>query len=127
MSSPQAVGLRSRRSDRQLLEAAVQSQRGIQVLGPRIVTANGVCCDERQGGVVLRQIQNCSIVPVKYLIDNDNNCDANNFHGILAACSAVDDGLGSVLQMSITSQRISIFGVGGNPRVSVLEIITDFV
>ena len=127
MSSPQAVGLRSRRSDRQLLEAAVQSQRGAQVLGPRIVTANGVCCDERQGGVLLRQIQNCSIVPVKYLIDNDNNCTADNFHGILAACSAVDDGLGSVLQMSITSQRISILGVGGNPRVSVLEIITDFI
>lgn len=127
MASPQAVGLRNIRSFRQLQEGVITSQKGVSVLPPRIVTANGVALDQRlrPDGVAFRQIQNCGTVPVKYLIDNENNCTAENFHGILAACTAVDDGLGSVLQFSITADRVSILGVGGNPRVAILEAVVD--
>ena len=122
IESPQAVGLRTKRSERSLLEGFITSQKGTVVLPPNIVIANGVCVTKRQG-VAFRQIQNCGTTVVKYLIDNANLCTALNFHGILAAGSAVDDGLGSILQFNINGDRISILGVGGDPRVCVLEAI----
>ncbi len=120
--SPQAVGLRSVRSSRSLLEGFITSQKGTSIKGPRLVTAAGVVADKATG-VAFRQIQNCGIVPVKYLIDNNALCTANNFHGVLAAGSAVDDGLGSVLQFNITGDRISVFVDSGAVRVCVLECI----
>ena len=125
--SPQAVGLRTKRSARQLIEAAVSSGRGNEVLGPNIVVANGVACPKRNSGVVLRQLQNCGSTVVKYLIDNNKLCDANNFHGILAGGAAADDGLGSVWSFNGSADRISIYATTGAPRVAVLEIIVDEV
>jgi len=74
--------------------------------------------------MAFRVIQNCGTVPVKFLVDNVNNATALNFHGVLAACTAIDDGTGSVQSFGITGDRVSIFGVGGNPRVCIFEGIS---
>jgi hypothetical protein len=117
--TPQAA-VPERRSRESLLLAAVTTQPGVKILGPRLVTANGPALAETVYAA-FRQLQNCGIVPVKYLVSATGDCDANTFHGILAACSTVDDGLGSVAQFGITGDRVTIFGVGGNPRVAVFE------
>lgn len=122
LESPQAVGIRNVRSGHQLLRDAITSQRGTTVLGPNIVTAAGQVFS-RKRGVAWREMQNCGIVPVKYLIDNNADCTANNFHGILAAGTAVDDGLGSIRQFNITGDRVTVFVDSGNLRVCTLEVV----
>jgi len=109
-----------RRSALQLLEAAVQSQPELVVLPPLLLTANGQALEARTGSA-FRILQNCGTVPVKFLVDPENSPTADTFHGILAACSAVDDGLGSIVNFSQIPRRVSILGVGGNPRVCVWE------
>lgn len=117
--TPQAA-IMERRSSTSLRLAAVATQPGVKVKGPNLVTANGEVL-AKTVFAAFRQIQNCGTVPVKYLVSNTGDCDANTFHGILAACSAIDDGLGSVAQFGVTGDRVTIFGVGGNPRVAVFE------
>lgn len=118
--SPQAK-LPTRRDAHTLLLDAVSTQKGVVVLPPRIVAANGTALEKKNRRMAFRTIQNCGIVPVKFLVDNVNDATALNFHGILAACSAEDDGLGSVQPFGITGDRVSILGVGGNPRVCIYE------
>ena len=103
--------------------AAVQAA----VLPPRLVTANGVALAFRQG-IVQRFIQNCGTVPVKFLISKDpaDLATTDMFHGILAACTSVDDGLGSVLDFSKVVGQISIFGDGGAPRVCTYQAVEPF-
>lgn len=113
--SPQAQ-LPTKRSNRQLAEALVYPSLGSGVAGPNLITANGVAL-LKQSKTLFRQIQNCGTVPVKYLVDNDNLATDLNFHGILAACTAVDDGLGSIIDFSKVTDRVSIIGVGGTARV----------
>lgn len=126
MPYPQAVGLRSVRSDRQLMEAMVGSGRGNEVFPPRIVEANGAVFQQKPEGVIMRQIQNCGTLPVKFLIDNNADCTKDNFHGILAGGSVVDDGLGSIMNFNATPDRISIFCTG-TPRLATLEVGIDAV
>lgn len=126
MANPQAVGIASVRSDRQILEAFVGQGRGNEVSPPRIVEANGMVFQQRQNGVIQRQIQNCGTLPVKFLLDNNSDCTKDNFHGILAGGSVVDDGLGSVQNFNNTGDRVSIFCTG-TPRVCVLEVTVDIV
>lgn len=115
-SSPQSKVLNGIRSTRVLLEAQVSTQNGVVLQPPRIVTANGEALP-RAPKAAFRIIQNCGIVPVKYLCDPENSCTADMFHGILAPGNAVDDGLGSLINFTITGERVTILGVGGNPRV----------
>lgn len=98
------------------MEALVNPSIASGVAGPNLIVANGVAL-LKQSKTLFRQIQNCGTVPVKYLVDNDNLCTDQNFHGILAACTAQDDGLGSIINFSKVMDRVTILGVGGNPRV----------
>ena len=84
-----------------------------------IVTQNGEVFNDTEG-VCLRFMQNCGTVPVKYLISNEDAA-ADKFHGIIAGGSVVDDGLGSIVDLSRFKGRVSIFGVGGNPRVATFR------
>jgi hypothetical protein len=115
--SPQSKIVSRIRTNHKLLEAAVQTQPDVKVLSPGLIITNGEALPNNQKAA-FRQIQNCGTVAVKYLIDNENNCTEQNFHGILAGGNAVDDGLGSVANFNITSRRVSIYAVGGvAPRV----------
>lgn len=120
IESPQAI-VRSVRSTKQLLKDNITSQTGTTTKGPRLVTAAGPVF-EKARGITWREMQNCGIVPVKYLVDNNADCSANNFHGILAAGNAVDDGLGSVRQFNITGDRVTVFVDSGAVRVCTFEI-----
>ena len=122
IESPQSSSVRYVRSGHQLLRDALVSQKGVSIKGPRLVTAAGEVF-KKQNGVSWREMQNCGIVPVKYLIDNNADCTSLNLHGILAAGNAVDDGLGSIRQFNITGDRVTIFVDSGSPRVSTLEVI----
>ncbi len=120
--SPQAK-LPTRLSDRDLLKRITQPLQSSAVQGPNLIEANGVALLPAKG-TLCRQLQNCGTVPVKYLIDNQNDCTAANFHGILAACTATDDGLGSIVDFSKVTDRVTILGVGGTPRVCSLVIFS---
>lgn len=125
MSSPQAVGLFSKRSVRHIQEAAVTSQRGATLNGKILVNANGEVFAQVKPplGVAYRQIQNRGTTAVKFLLDNVNDCSEENFSGILAGGSALDDGLGSVMTWGITPHRITIYGVGATtPNVCAIEV-----
>ena len=117
-NTPQAA-VQERRDSFSLLRAAVTTQPGTVVKGPRIVTANGEALPKVRYAA-FRQLQNCGILPVKYLVADTGDCSADNFHGILAACTAVDDGLGSVVQFGITGERVTLFSTGAI-RVAVFE------
>lgn len=123
MASPQATGIPNRPSARHLVERLSTTMQSTGVLGPNIVVANGQALPE-QKKTLFRQIQNCGTVPVKYLISNTEDCTALNFHGVLAACTAEDDGLGSILNLSKVSERVTILGVGGTPRVCTFVGVT---
>jgi len=115
-TSPQAA-LPSKKSDRQLLETLSSPQASAGVLPHKIVIADGEALP-RQVGTCFRQIQNCGTVPVKYYVSNTVDCSAEVFHGILAACTTVDDGTGGAANFDRTTHRVTILGVGGNPRVA---------
>lgn len=116
-NSPQA-GLPTRRSVYQILDALGSPQQSTGILPPNIISANGIAL-EKQNGTHFRVVQNCGTVPVKFLIDNENNCTADMFHGVLAACASQDDGTGGIINFDKVSDRISVLGVGGTPRVCV--------
>jgi len=67
-------------------------------------------------------IQNCGVAPIKYAF----NTSASDvvFHGVLAACGTVDDGLGSLV--SITDEAsivsISIYGAAAH-RAAISKFI----
>ncbi len=114
-NSPQA-GLPSKPSAYQLLERITSPQTSTGVMGPALIVANGECLS-RQNGTMFRVVQNCGTVPVKFLIDNANDCTADNFHGVLNACVSQDDGTGGIINFNSVTDRVSILGVGGTPRV----------
>ena len=119
--SPQAA-VSTRRDKMSLLRAAVATQPEIAVLGPNIITGNNQAVEAlaERPYCAFRQLQNCGTTAVKYLVSKEGNCSANSFHGILAACVATDDGLGSVQQFGVTGDRVTIFSTGAF-RVAVFE------
>lgn len=117
--TPQAA-IPTRRDNHSLLRAAVTTQPEVKILGPRIVVGNGEVFS-RKPFCAFRQLQNCGTNAVKYLVSNTGDCNEENFHGILAACSAVDDGLGSVQMFGITGERVTLFSASGTHRVAVFE------
>lgn len=121
--SPQAK-LPTRATERQLLQRITQPLVSTGVLGPIISSADGEILPA-QKATVFRVLQNCGTIAVKYLVDNDNLCTDANFHGVLAACSVQDDGLGSIIDFSKVTDRISIKGVGATtPRVCAFVGVT---
>ena len=120
MESPQAI-LPTRRDSYSLQLDSMTTQRGIVVLPPRIVEADGIALNKVSRRMAFRSIQNIGTVAVKFLDDNNELATANNFHGILAAGTATDDGLGSLQSFAISGNQISIIGVGGVPRVCIYE------
>ena len=121
LTSPQA-NVPDRRDSFRLLQDQIMTQKGVVVFPPALITANGTALAQRPK-MAFRFIQNCGTVPVKFLVSNNvsESPTASVFHGVLAACSAEDDGLGSVQSFGITGDRVAILGVGGNPRVCVFE------
>lgn len=121
--SPQAK-LPTRATERQLLQRITQPLVSTGILGPRLIEADGEALPQ-QKATVFRVLQNCGTVPVKYLVDNNSNCTDANFHGVLAACTAQDDGLGSIIDFSKVTDRITIKGVGSTtPRVCTFVGVT---
>ena len=119
--SPQAKVPSGQRSNHDLLLAQVSTQPNVRVQPPLIVEADGEVFPKRRH-VAFRLIQNCGLTAVKFLVDDVNDCTEENFHGILAAGSAVDDGLGSVYSFPIVGSRITVFGVaGGAIKVALFE------
>ena len=120
-ASPQAA-VPDRRDSFSLLQGQVMTQSGVVVFPPSLITANGTALQKRNK-MAFRVIQNCGTVPVKFLVSNTEGevPTADMFHGILAACTAIDDGTGSLQSFGITGDRVAILGVGGNPRVCVFQ------
>ncbi len=117
-NTPQAA-VQERRDSFSLLRAAVATQPGTVVKGPRLLIENGEALPKVRYAA-FRQLQNCGTLPIKYLVSDVGLCSADNFHGIMAACTAIDDGLGSVVQFGITGERVTIFSTGA-VRVAVFE------
>ena len=124
--TPQALVTERRSWGQRMAAPAIQQK--LTAMPPKIVTANGEAAPMREG-VAKRFLHNLGTNAVKYLIDTTPNtdatvvppnCAADNFHDVLAGGSVVDDGLGSLVEFPVKS-RISILGVGGNPRVAVIE------
>ncbi len=63
-------------------------------------------------------LQNCGITNIKWSIDSTSQTDS--FHGVMAACSVADDGLGGILTLPALSgkNRISLFSDGASKRVA---------
>lgn len=109
--------------DRQQLTESLVYANSLIVDGPQLVLANGIALEQRNG-TMIRTLQNCGTVPVKWKIDEDNNPTADSFHGVLAACTAVDDGTSPILDLSAIDGVVRILGVGGNPRVATFQAFT---
>lgn len=117
MSYPQA-NVPSRRGPGSFLQNAVDA-RNLDVRQPTIKTsADGIAVTvfEDEVGVAIRAMQNCCAFPVKYAINQ--TVTANSFHGILAACSATDDGLGSYVDLSKFRGYVSVLATGGALRLA---------
>jgi hypothetical protein len=115
-NSPQA-GLPNKRSDRQLLEALSTPLVSTGILPVNLIVVAGEALP-KQNGTAFRVLQNCGTVPVKFLIDNENNCTRDNFHGILSAGVAQDDGMGGIINFDKVGDRITVFVDSGSVRVA---------
>lgn len=72
-----------------------------------------------------RFLQNCGITALKYKIIRSNisqdKVSTNDFHGVLAACAAQDDGLGSQIDLSNIRGSISVMVDSGTIRCCVMQ------
>lgn len=110
----------SRRSVSSLLRDTLIAQK-LNVAAPRLVTGLANVVTEvftAKQGVAFRMIQNCGTTAVKVAVNTD--VDATSFHFVLAACSAQDDGLGSVQDLSRFEGRVTITSTGAY-RVCTFE------
>ena len=104
--SPQAI-LPTFTTFDQNIRGMVRAQ-NLDVRPPNILTAAGAeQAFANDNDVALRVLQNCGTVPVYVCIGD--TASAVNFHYILAACSATDDGLGSVMDCSKYKGAVSIY------------------
>lgn len=85
-----------------------------------IAELSGVVNGNRR--LVAMFIQNVGIVPIKYAFDQ-GDCNANNFHGVLAGGVADDDGLGSVLVVDKFQpiKDLYVYSTSAGGRVTVLK------
>jgi Zn-dependent alcohol dehydrogenase len=99
-----------------------------EVSAPRVLTvSNGVVnvfsnnASRTDGRTIVRTIQNTGTNALFYCIGN-TNVTATNYHGILAAGSAMRDGLGSIGSFHATSTPIYIRSVTNWTEVAVVEL-----
>lgn len=71
--------------------------------------------------VLFRQVQNMGTVPVMYAI-NSTNVLTNSLHGVIAAGTAIRDGLGGRVDLSAFPYPISFRTASGNADIAVIEV-----
>lgn len=89
-------------------------------------TSNAVAftATESSGGIEnkrIRVLQNVGTVPVLYRLGG--TAAADNYHGVLAPCTAARDGLGSVVDLSAWRGSVSIAVESGTGEVAAIEIV----
>lgn len=91
-----------------------------------VVTAAGIALDyDRRKRYLIRSLQNIGDVAVMWNIDQDNNPEEESCHGILAAGTAVNDGLGGQVDLSRVRGKVRVKGVaGGAIRVAAFQVST---
>lgn len=92
--------------------------KNVVVQPTKLVVADGQAIPETLNGS-LKFLQNCAVAPLLYKIGSAPLSN-DDFHGILAGCSAQDDGLGSVVNLSAFQQSIWVKAQTGTPRVCVI-------
>jgi len=122
--TPQSTVPNGRRSERQAIDAIAYIPGDLIVLPPHIIAGVGgtaLIALERCTGAAFRVIQNLGTAAVYWLVGNSETADnITNFHGVLAAGNAVDDGLGSVQTFTAVRERVTIFSTG-TIRVATFE------
>lgn len=109
--SPQAI-LPVFRTWDELMKNQLVAQH-LDVLPPNIKTGTGAeDAFPVEEGVAMRFMQNCGLEPVKVCIGDTATADV--FHFILAGCSAVDDGLGSIVDVSKYKGKVSIYSAAAH-------------
>lgn len=103
-----------------MAQAGKSAQVGL-VHPPQLVVANGEALP-RGVGDRIRIIQNVGTLPVKVLISDSELASDNIFHYVLGAGPAADDGYGAGFDFSAIPDRVSVYGVGGDPRVIVTRV-----
>lgn len=106
----------------------------VNPLGPSLVAAHQIVAADNAASEIYNrdsvstdarhrkiQIQNCGTTPIKYMLNN--TCSADVFHGVLAAGTAEDDGLGGILNLNLDRgiRIISLFH-GAAYRAAVLKM-----
>lgn len=88
------------------------------------LTAGGAAleCFPKANKDFVRIIQNCGTNAVKLLYADSGHASASQFHQILRAGSAQDDGNGGVVQVICSSRVTAIGGDGGAVRLAVTRI-----
>lgn len=122
-ATPQAQ-IKSFRAPGAFLKGAIDA-RDLDVREPNIVEANdgvSTLVFEDEPHVGIRYLQNCCAFPVKYAINQPVTADS--FHGILAACDATDDGLGSPVDLTRFRGAIYAMATGGAMRVATVIAYT---
>ena len=108
------------RTKTSLLQDAVDSL-SLVIDPPHIVTAAGVALVDHPS-LVLRMLQNVGTTVVLVQIDETANPTALAYHFSLAAGTAVDDGLGGVIDLSLIRGTVRVAGVGqGVLRVATFQ------
>lgn len=91
----------------QNIRSLIRAQ-NLDVRPPNLLTASGAeTAFPDSDAIAFRVLQNCGTNAVYVCIGD--TASANNFHYILAACSAQDDGLGSVMDCSKYKGAVSIY------------------
>lgn len=91
------------------------------VLPFKLMTANGEALKSNRLNDAVCYIHNLGTNAIKYLIDDANDANADNFHDVIAAGAAVDDGTGGQVEI-LVKNRVTIYGADGNaPRASVIR------
>lgn len=120
MESPQSIVPVTRTTD-QYIRAQVLAQK-LVVAPARIVTVASTANTpilEAKNGVAKRSLHNVGTTVVVWKVGGVPTVD--DYHGVLAAGSAANDGLGSLQDLSDFKGDIYIISLTGAPRVCVFE------
>lgn len=94
---------------------------GYTNIGTSAITLFSTNASRSAGRVLMREVRNMGTVPVMYAINN-TNVATNSLHGVLAAGTAIRDGLGGVRDFSAVPFPITFRTATGNADVSILEV-----
>lgn len=94
---------------------------GYTNIGTSALTLFSTNASRSAGRVIFREVRNMGTVPIMYAVNN-TNVATNSLHGVIAAGTAIRDGLGGKVDFTAVPYPITFRTATGNADIAILEV-----